>query len=118
MASHIRPGVSVPLNLSMATMPVGEVTLISVSHLPPITSMPTKSNPRRFSSGSSFAQISCSVAVNWVFGLSPDSQVRADLPFAGNAIYRASDLAVDQHDALVAFADFGKEFLQDMRLSI
>jgi integrase/recombinase XerC len=33
IASQIRPGVSVPLNLSMATIPVGEVTLISVSQL-------------------------------------------------------------------------------------
>ena len=40
------PAVSVPLNVSIATMPVGEVTLISVSHLPPITSMPTNSSPR------------------------------------------------------------------------
>jgi hypothetical protein len=43
----MRPAVSVPLNVSMATIPVGEVTLISVSHLPPMTSMPTKSSPSR-----------------------------------------------------------------------
>jgi len=31
IASQISAGVSVPLNLSIATIPVGEVTLISVS---------------------------------------------------------------------------------------
>jgi hypothetical protein len=32
----MRPGVSVPLDSSIATIPVGLVTLLSVSHLPPI----------------------------------------------------------------------------------
>jgi hypothetical protein len=62
----MRAGVSLPLNASMATMPVGEVTLISVSHLPPMTSMPTNSRPRRLSSGPSAAQISRSVSVSSV----------------------------------------------------
>jgi hypothetical protein len=47
IASQMRAGVSVPLKRSMATMPVGEVTLISVSQRPPITSMPTKQQAAR-----------------------------------------------------------------------
>ena len=45
-ASQISPPVSVPLNRSMATVPVGEVTLISVSHWPPMPSIPAKTSPR------------------------------------------------------------------------
>ena len=91
------PGVSVPLNLSIATMPVGEVTLISVSHLPPITSMPTNSSPRALSSGPSAAQIS-------LLGLgqlglrrdAADGEVRADLALARDPVDRAGHLAVDR----------------------
>src|SRR3546814_20245668 len=51
IASQIIAPQSVPLNLSIATIPVGEVTLISVSNLPPMTSIPTKRRPRFFNSG-------------------------------------------------------------------
>ncbi len=43
-ASQIAPATSMPSKRSSSWMPVGEVTLISVSH-PPITSMPTKTWP-------------------------------------------------------------------------
>src|SRR5262245_5891910 len=70
IASQIRAGVSDPLNLSIATMPVGEVTLISVIS-PPMTSMPTNSRPRRFNSGPIASQISCSRAVSSVCSAVP-----------------------------------------------
>ena len=119
IASHIRPGVSVPLNLSIATMPVGEVTLISVSHLPPMTSMPTNSSPRRLSSGPSAAQISRSVSVSSLASaVPPAARLERMSPFAGTAIDRAGDLAVDQNDPFVALGHFGKEGLQDVRLAV
>ena len=63
IARQISAGVSEPLNLSTATIPVGDVTLISVSHLPPMTSMPTNSSPRALSSGASASEISRSAGV-------------------------------------------------------
>ncbi len=51
-------------------------------------------------------------------GLAADSEVRANLAFAGDPIDRAGDLAVDENDPLVALRDFGKEFLNDMRFAI
>src|SRR5690606_8531977 len=71
IASQMRPPVSVPSNLSIATIPVGEVTLISVSHWPPITSMPTKISPSRLSSGPRAAQISSSRGVSRVGSAEP-----------------------------------------------
>src|SRR5436309_6303103 len=70
-ALPIFPATSVPSNRSIATIPVGEVTLISVSHSPPITSIPTNSSPRRLSSGPSAAQISRSRGVSSVFSADP-----------------------------------------------
>ena len=119
IASQISAGVSVPLNASIATMPVGEVTLISVSHWPPITSIPTNSSPRRFSSGPSAAQISSSRAVSSVLAaVAADREVGADFAFAGDAVDRAGDFAVDEHDALVALGDLGEELLDDVRLAV
>ena len=103
----------------MATMPVGEVTLISVSHSPPITSMPTNSSPRALSSGPSAAQISSSRGGELgLRRLAADREVGADLAFARDAVDRAGDLAVDEDDALVALGDAGEEGLDHVRLAI
>ena len=108
-----------PLNLSMATIPVGEVTLISVSHVPPITSMPTNSSPRRLSSGPSAAQISRSVSVSSVASaVPPAARFERISPCAGRRLIAPGDLAVDEHDALVALGDLGKEGLEHVRLAI
>src|SRR3546814_14178738 len=40
-----------------------------------------------------------------------DREVRAEFAFAGLAVDRARDLAVDEHDTLVALADAGEELL-------
>ena len=113
------PGVSVPLNRSMATMPVGEVTLISVSHSPPITSMPTKSSPRRFSSGRERgADLLLARGQLGLRRLAADREVGADLALAGDAVDRAHHLAVDEDDALVALRHAGKEGLDHVRLAI
>ena len=103
----------------MATMPVGEVTLISVSHLPPMTSMPTNSSPRRLSSGPSAAQISRSVSVSSVASaVPPSARLERISPVARAAVDRAGDLAVDQHDPLVALGDLGNEGLEHVRLAV
>ena len=119
IASQISAGVSVPLNASIATIPVGEVTLISVSHRPPITSMPTNSSPRFLSSGpSDGADFLFARGELGLRGRAADREVGADFAFAGHAVDRAGDLAVDQDDALVALGDLGKELLDDVRLAI
>ena len=81
--------------------------------------MPTNSSPRRLSSGPSAAQISSSRARQLgLRGRAADREVGADLALARHAVDRAGDLAVDQHDALVALGDLGKERLDDVRLAI
>ena len=65
IASQIAAARSGPPSRCTARMPVGEVTLISVSQ-PSITSMPTKTRPRRFNSGPMRAQIARSRAVSSV----------------------------------------------------
>src|SRR3546814_8312116 len=44
-------------------------------------------------------------------GIAADREVRAEFAFAGLAVDRARDLAVDEHDTLVALADAGQELL-------
>src|SRR5688500_10267003 len=49
---------------------------------------------------------------------SANREVRADLAFAGDAVDRAGDLAIDQYDALVALRHRGEERLHHVRLAI
>ena len=51
-------------------------------------------------------------------GRAADGKVGANFAFARDAVDRARDLAVDEHDALVALGDLGEEFLHDVRLAI
>ena len=77
---------SIPLNRFSCWAPVGLVTLISVSQSP-ITSMPTKIRPRRFSSGPMAAQISRSRAVRSTGSATPPTR-RFDrtAPFIGTRL--------------------------------
>ena len=80
--------------------------------------MPTNSSPRAFSSGPSAAQISRSRSVSSVACGGPaGGEVGADFARAGLAVDRAGDLAVDQHDALVALGHRGEEGLRDIGLA-
>src|SRR3546814_6446929 len=45
------------------------------------------------------------------FGIAADREIGTELALAGLAVDRARDLAVDQHDALLALAHAGKELL-------
>src|SRR3546814_8543431 len=46
------------------------------------------------------------------FGIAADREIGTELALAGLAVDRARDLAVDQHDALVALALAGQELLE------
>ena len=70
IASQIAAARFGPPSRCTARIPVGEVTLISVSQ-PSITSMPTKTRPRRFNSGPMRAQIARSRAVSSVSAAAP-----------------------------------------------
>ena len=92
-------------------MPVGEVTLISVSQSP-ITSMPANSSPRSRSAGPSRWQISL-LALGQVGRRRRTAahHVGAQVVGGRNAVDRAGELAVHQQDALVALLHRGQEFL-------
>lgn len=103
-ASQIIRATSLLLNWSMATIPVGDVTLISVSHSPPITSMPTKISPRSFNArterGADFLfawrEVGC------LTSRTADREIGSELALTRHAVDRACHHAIDEHDTLVA----------------
>ncbi len=100
--SQIIAATSGPPRFLIARMPVGEVTLISVSK-PSITSMPTNSSPRSRNAGPMRAQISRSRAGQVGFlRRAAAHHVGAQIVGRRHAIDRAGEFAVDQDDALVA----------------
>ena len=119
IASQIRPGVSLPLNLSIATMPVGEVTLISVSQRAADHVDADEQQPAAL-------ELGAERGADFALGLgqlgrlrgSAEREVGADFARARAAVDRAGDLALDQHDPLVALGDLGDERLQNVGLAI
>src|SRR5271155_400470 len=83
IASQMRGAISMPSSRAISWMPVGEVTLISVSQLP-ITSIPTKTSPCARNVGPIAAQISRSRAVSSVLtGRAPTWRLARASPSGG-----------------------------------
>jgi hypothetical protein len=106
IAFQIIPAVSVPLNLSTATIPVGEVTLISVSQ-----------RPLQFRS-KRCTDLLFGVRQLRRLGCPAGGKVRANFALAWPAIDRASELAIDENDALVPINYLGNECLEDMGFTV
>ena len=117
IASHTSAAMSAPPKRFTSRMPVGEVTLISVSQSP-ITSMPTKIRPRSLSVGPIAAQMSRSRAGH-LDRLRPaaDMHVGARLALRRHAVDDADRLALDEDDALVALAHLRQVALHHIGLA-
>ena len=111
ISSQISAATSGPPRFLIARMPVGEVTLISVSQ-PSITSMPTNSRPRSRSAGPMVcADFALARRQLGFLRRAAAHHVGAQIVGRRHAVDRAGEFAVDQDDALVAVAHRGQEFL-------